>query len=535
MKRISLFKWFRNVSIAKKLYFTVGIMAALIAIELAALVFSINTLSSVRAYVGGEGLWSKAQKDAMYQLLQYGRTHDNADYEKFKDFMRVPLGDHKTLVELSKENPDMDVARQGFKEGRIDEDDIDGMITLFRRFNWISFINRAIAVWSEADPEIAKFNPIADSLYEEINSPNPSQDRINAILDKIGPLNEKLTKLEDQFSFTLGEGSRWLENLVLRLLFTIALTVELTGLILAITVSRGIQKGLTEILESSKSVARGDFSRKAKAFSRDEIGILANNFNMMSEELEKLQKQIREANATLERKVEQRTFELESKNKELEQFAYVASHDLQEPLRTTSSFVELLRKQYYDKIDGNANRYIDYILQASDRMKTLIKDLLDYSRLGREKEMEQADCNVLMREVLADLDKVIKENNTTIQTGPLPVIKALPTEIKLVFQNLISNSIKFRRQGVLPEIDISAVRKPGYWQFSFTDNGIGIEKQHTERIFIIFQRLHNRSDYEGSGIGLAHCKKVVELHGGKMWVDSEPGKGSTFHFTIADN
>jgi signal transduction histidine kinase len=534
MKRISLFRWFRNVSIAKKLYFTVGIMAALIAVELAALVFSINTLSSVRAYVGGEGLWSKAQKDAMYQLLQYGRTHANEDYQKFKNFMAVPLGDHKTLVELSKKKPDMEVARLGFLEGRNHEGDVDGMITLFRRFNWISFIDRAIKVWSLADPEIAKFNPIADSLYEEINSPAPSQDRINAILDKIGPLNEKLTKLEDEFSFTLGEGSRWLEHLVLKLLFTIALTVELTGLILAITVSRGIQRGLTEILESSKSVARGDFSRKAKAYSKDEIGILANNFNKMSEELEKLQMEIREANTNLEKKVEQRTAELESKNKELEQFAYVASHDLQEPLRTTSSFVELLRKQYYDKIDGNANRYIDYILQSSDRMKTLIKDLLDYSRLGREKRLEPVDCNHLLSEVLADLGKVIKENGATITAGPLPEIKAFPTEIKLVFQNLISNSIKFRRQGIAPEIHISAQHKKNSWQFSFSDNGIGIEEQHRERIFIIFQRLHNRADYEGSGIGLAHVKKIVELHGGRIWIDSEPGKGSTFYFTIAD-
>jgi len=535
MKRIPLFRWFRNVSIAKKLYFTVGIMAALIAVELAALVFSINTLSSVRAYVGGEGLWSKAQKDAMYQLLQYGRTHNNEDYQKFKEFMKVPLGDHKALMELKEKDPDLAVARLGLEEGRNHHDDVDGMITLFRRFAWISFINKAIAVWSAADPEIAKFNPIADSLYAEINSPSPSQQRINEILDQIGPLNAKLTILEDQFSYTLGEGSRWLEKLVLQLLFTIALSVELTGLILAITVSRGIQKGLGEILESSKSVARGNFSRKAKAFSKDEIGILANNFNRMSDELEKLQKEIREANTNLEKKVAQRTAELEFKNRELEQFAYVASHDLQEPLRTTSSFVELLRKQYYDKIDANANRYIDYILQASDRMKTLIKDLLDYSRLGREKQFEETDCNELLQQVLADLDKVIKENGARITFGNLPVIKGLPTEIKLLFQNLISNSIKFRQQGLRPEIDIQAHRKNGFWQFSISDNGIGIEEQHQDRIFIIFQRLHNRADYEGSGIGLAHCKKVVELHGGRIWVESEGGKGSTFHFTIADN
>ena len=150
-------------------------------------------------------------------------------------------------------------------------------------------------------------------------------------------------------------------------------------------------------------------------------------------------------------------------------------------------------------------------------------------------ELVDIDCNAMLQEVLADLGKVIRENGAQISTGDLPVIKALPTEIKLVFQNLISNSIKFRQQGVHPIIHISAERKNNYWQFSFSDNGIGIEKQHQEKIFIIFQRLHNRSDYEGSGIGLAHVKKIVELHGGRIWVDSVPGKGSTFHFTIADN
>lgn len=663
MKGVPVFRWFRNVSIARKLYFTVGIMATLIAIELGVLVFSINTLSAVRAYVNGEGLWSKAQKDAMYSLLQYSRSHDEADYNKFKEFMKVPGGDHKTLVELNKEHPDMEIARQGFIEGRNHEDDVDGMIKLFRRFNTNPYINRAIVAWSKADPLVGQFYPIAEQLHTEINSPNPSQERINKIIAAIVPLNTRITPLEDEFSRALGEGSRWLENLVLRLLFFVALSVEVTGLTLAIAVSRGIQKGLNEILQSAKAVAKGDFRRKAEAFSKDEIGILANNFNNMSEELERsirvieqeqqkfkallesapdaiiiigeagdiqlannqcenifgyskdelvgrhvdvllpdrfhiihprtrqlildnsatgqtgmgieimahrkngeefpveitlssfktreghlltaairdisekkrLENQIKEANITLEKKVQQRTAELESKNKELEQFAYVASHDLQEPLRTTTSFVELIRKQYYGKLDATANKYIDYIIQASDRMKTLIKDLLDYSRIGREKEFQQVDCNTILDEVLADLDKVIRENRTAITSGPLPVVNGFPTELKLLFQNLISNSIKFRKPAEDPVIEISSHRENGHWEFRFRDNGIGIDNQYRHRIFVIFQRLHNRSAYEGSGIGLAHCKKIVELHGGKIWVESKAGEGSIFHFTIMDN
>ncbi len=168
-------------------------------------------------------------------------------------------------------------------------------------------------------------------------------------------------------------------------------------------------------------------------------------------------------------------------------------------------------------------------------MKTLIKDLLDYSRIGREKQFEPVDCNTAFAEVMADLAKVIKENKAIITAENLPVVNAFPTELKLLFQNLVSNSIKFQQPGIAPHIDISTSKENSHWHFKFRDNGIGIEKQYQQRIFIIFQRLHNRSVYEGSGIGLAHCKKIVELHGGTIWVESEAGKGSIFHFTIAEN
>ncbi|HEY4150069.1 MAG TPA: ATP-binding protein [Chitinophagaceae bacterium] len=664
MKKISLTRWFQNVSIARKLYFTVGIMAMLILVELGVLIFSINTLSSVRAYVGGEGLWSKAQKDALGQLIKYARTHNEADYQQFLTFMKVPMGDHKTLLELNKKHPDLEAAKEGFREGRNHDNDVDGMINLFSRFHANSYISKAIVAWTNADRLVTQFLPISDELHREINSPGHSQENINKILAQIDALNEKVTKYEDEFSYTLGEGSRWLESVVLRLLFGVALTVEITGLALAFTVSRGIQKGLNEILMSAQSVGKGDFNRKAKVLSKDEIGILANNFNQMAEELQRsirkieqahqkfeglldsapdaivivnaagkiqlinhqcehlfgykkeeligkdiflllperfagneplnkhifstealmrrngvaveaagfrqngnqfpaeisfspmetregllitaairdisekkeLEKEIREANITLERKVRQRTAELESKNKELEQFAYVASHDLQEPLRTISGFVELLKKQYRGRLDETADTYIDFTIQASDRMKVLIKDLLDYSRIGREKVFREVDCNSVLSEVLADLDKIIKENNTAIINGGLPVLRnAFPTEIKLLFQNLVTNSIKFRQPGINPEIAINAWRENGHWCFSIRDNGIGIENKHLERIFIIFQRLHNRSQYEGSGIGLAHCKKIVELHGGRIWVTSTPAVGSTFFFTLPDN
>jgi two-component system, sensor histidine kinase len=534
MKR-SVFQRFRDISIAKKLYFTVGIMALLIAVELAVLIFSINTLSSVRAYVGGEGLWSKAQKDALYQLLKYARTHNEADYAQFEGFMKVNQGDHKARMEMSKPGSDINlsVAEEGFYEGRNDREDLHRMVKLFLRFHSNKYISRAIVAWTKADEVISGFMVLGERLHHEMTATPYSQARVDAILDEIDPLNDRLSPLEDEFSFSLGEGSRWLENVILRLLFIVALTVECTGLLLAITVSRGIQRGLIEILLSSRAVAKGDFRRRAKSYARDEIGMLANNFNTMAEELERLEEENREVNNSLERKVRQRTSEMESKNKELEQFAYVASHDLQEPLRTISGFVELLQKEYQEKLQGNGVKYIDYLSQASDRMKTLIKDLLDYSRIGREKEAMVLDGNKLLAEVLADLGKSIKDSGAKVNAESLPSLHAYPTELKLLLQNLITNAIKFRHPDRVPDITIAVSEEYNYWGFMVGDNGIGIEPQFLERIFIIFQRLHSRTKYEGSGIGLAHCKKIVELHGGAIWAQSQPGQGSQFHFTIS--
>jgi len=165
-------------------------------------------------------------------------------------------------------------------------------------------------------------------------------------------------------------------------------------------------------------------------------------------------------------------------------------------------------------------------------MGVLIKDLLDFSRIGHNKDMEQVDSSAILQDVIADIDKAIKDSQAQIKVERLPVISGYTTELKQLFQNLLLNSIKFRKKDVPLKIDIAAHRKNDYWQFAFTDNGIGIDKQHNERIFIIFQRLHTRTEYQGSGIGLSHCKKIVELHHGKIWVESQPGEGSTFYFTI---
>jgi PAS domain S-box-containing protein len=224
--------------------------------------------------------------------------------------------------------------------------------------------------------------------------------------------------------------------------------------------------------------------------------------------------------------------DLARSNAELERFAYVASHDLQEPLRMVTSYLQLLERRYKDKLDGDALEFINYAVDGSNRMKTLISDLLAYSRVGtRGKEFALTDCEEVIARVLNNLEISIKENKAKVTHDPLPQVLADDTQLESLFQNLIGNAIKFHGEKS-PRIHMGVKKDGKNWVFSVSDNGIGIDPQYFERIFIIFQRLHNREDYPGTGIGLAISKRIVERHGGRMWIESQPGKGSTFFFTL---
>jgi len=223
---------------------------------------------------------------------------------------------------------------------------------------------------------------------------------------------------------------------------------------------------------------------------------------------------------------------LEIQNKELEQFVYIASHDLQEPLLNISNFAELLRLEYGDKLDETAEMYLGVIRHCTHRMRDLIKDLLDYSRIGRRKALVPVDCQQLIDMVKEDLSTQLRQTGAVIQCDALPTVNAYAIELRQLMQNLISNAIKFRATDRKPVVTISASLRDHHWQFTVADNGIGINPSHSEKIFKIFQRLNDRDAYEGNGIGLAHCKKIVELHGGALWVESTPGQGSRFSFTI---
>ncbi|MEE9459134.1 MAG: ATP-binding protein, partial [Candidatus Bathyarchaeia archaeon] len=235
-----------------------------------------------------------------------------------------------------------------------------------------------------------------------------------------------------------------------------------------------------------------------------------------------------------EKQLEKVVKNLKRSNIDLEQFAYVASHDLQEPLRMVTSYVQLIEKRYKDKLDNDANEFISYATNGTKLMQSLINDLLMFSRVEtRGKTFHPTDCSAVLDQVITNLQIVIEENGVVITRDALPTVLADANQLIRLFQNFISNAVKFRSKES-PQIHISAKKKKNEWIFSVRDNGIGIAPEYFERIFVIFQRLHGREEYPGTGIGLAVSKRIVERHGGRIWVESEPGKGSTFYFTIPD-
>jgi light-regulated signal transduction histidine kinase (bacteriophytochrome) len=223
---------------------------------------------------------------------------------------------------------------------------------------------------------------------------------------------------------------------------------------------------------------------------------------------------------------------LSRSNADLEQFAYVASHDLKEPLRAISGSVQILEQRYHDQLDSDGKEVIKHTVEGATRMQRLIDDLLTYSRLTtREGPLEPTDSTSIFEEAKANLESAVGESRAIVSADALPTVRADRTQLLQVFQNLIGNGIKYRSQRT-PKIHVSAEDRDGEWVFSIRDNGIGIAPQYAERIFRIFQRLHTRSEYSGTGIGLAVCKKIIERHGGRIWVESEPEEGSTFFFTL---
>ncbi|GGL08892.1 sensor histidine kinase [Deinococcus radiotolerans] len=315
--------------------------------------------------------------------------------------------------------------------------------------------------------------------------------------------------------------------------------LSVAGVLLSVTlilftayrVTRSVSRMLLSLNSAAQSIAQGHYDQRTPRMPVEELAHLGAQFDAMASAVQDRERQLRGAAEALRATNEH----LERSNRELEQFAYVASHDLQEPLRTIGSYTELLARRYHDQLDDRARQYIDFTTSATLRMKTLIQDLLVYSRVRKAPRVtQQVDLNVLTSEITADLNAQIRSSGAHVQVEALPTVISSPDLLRHALQNLIGNALKFQRPGTAPHVHVRAERRPGRWVIHVQDNGIGIAPEYHDRIFGVFQRLHPMDEYAGSGIGLAVTRSAAEQLGGELWLDSVPGQGSTFHLALPD-
>ncbi len=469
-------------------------------------------------------------------------------------FLRYKEGDKRQLKKLhNRDYAALKSRINSYSNPETSKAGIDGMQKVFAEFEELIEIEKKIMLSLQAFKDYD--NPVV-----KLEAERKVEDDI---LPRTGALMNSLNRIYDRLS-----DARFAENVKLERsssnlkIFTTLLAIATigAGFFLSLYLAKVIIAPVKKINRMINDLGKGMLRKIDHNASDDEIGSMIHSVNNLSDSLQstasfahetgmrnfdmpfqplsdddtlgKALITMRENLKTGDANLEMQNKELERKNKELEQFAYVASHDLQEPMQTTISFVELFQKHYKATLDERGNKYLSYIVEASERMNVFITDLLEYSRIGARKEKEPVDCNAVLNEVINELNETIEATGTEIKAQPLPMITGYQTEIRQLFQHLTCNAIKFGKKDIPPKIKIEALQKKDEWQFSFSDNGIGISKENNERIFIIFQRLHTRNQYKGSGIGLSHCKKIVELHKGKIWLESELGQGTTFYFTL---
>ncbi len=341
---------------------------------------------------------------------------------------------------------------------------------------------------------------------------------------KMAVFESDVSSLRKQALASLDHASNELDWALLAIAIGLAAVVAALAVVLRATAIRPVHLLAAE----ARRVADGDFGREVVTSGPREVRDLASDVNTMRERILQELSAVREANDALAA----HAVELQRSNADLEQFAYVASHDLQEPLRKVTSFCQLLQRRYGGKLDERADQYIGFAVDGAKRMQVLINDLLAFSRVGRaSQEAIPVRCDEALAGATANLAAQIRQAKATVSSGPLPTVRGQLPLMTAVFQNLISNALKFNGEQP-PRIDIAAVRDGEFWRFSVTDNGMGIEPEYADRIFLIFQRLHDRAAYPGTGIGLAMCRKIIEYFGGRIWLDTGYSGGARFCFTL---
>jgi signal transduction histidine kinase len=396
----------------------------------------------------------------------------------------------------------------------------------------VDAVQRAAERWRStyAEPLIASITPGAPGVIDgtTVDRGKTEFDGIRLLFDV---QNQHLVTARGDAIGKLDQARGWRD----RVLVAMVATFLVMAIALAILVRSASTRPLAALAAACRRITEGNFDEKITPHGPKDIRRIATDVENMRQ---RIVADLAASQAAREQ-LDEQTVELRRSNAELEQFAYVASHDLQEPLRKVASFCQLLEKRYADKLDERGIEYIGFAVDGAKRMQVLINDLLTFSRVGRVNTTQDDDVSldVTLDAALGNLAAAIEESGAEIvRPAPLPTVVGDPTLLTRLWQNLIGNAVKFRRDGVEPRIVVECEpgtgELDGEWLFSLADNGIGIAEEFVDKVFVIFQRLHGRDDYGGTGIGLALCKKIIEYHGGTIWIDTSYTTGTRFHFTL---
>ncbi|WP_246845594.1 response regulator [Bdellovibrio sp. ZAP7] len=518
-----MFNFWKNLSVVKKLYIVVGGMALLIAIELGTLVFALSTLSSVRAFVGGEGLWSKAQKNAIHSLSSYIFTKEQHYYDAFHEHMKIPMGDRRARLELMKHEPDMSSVYAGFIQGGVHPDDIPGVIVMLSRFGEVSYIKRAVAAWTEADGLLNVLIEKSEELRELFARPNADSNEVKRILAEINVINSKLTVLETQFSNVLGEGSRWLEHLLMMLLVFAVVTIEGTGLFLTFSFAKNLNRSLLELNAATREIGQGNLGITVPVHSADELGELARSINKMSHDLDV--------------NISQRLL-AENANQVKTLFLANMSHEIRTPLGVILGMTEILKDPQVS--EGQKRKYLDVIESTGQNLARLINDILDITKVESghiEVEFEGVKLDSLMEEIESMMHLKASKSGLTLSFHMDSALRGMEiatdrNRLKQILVNLINNALKFTNDG---EVRVDLERSGGDIYFEVADSGIGIPEAMQSSLFQNFFQVDTSSTrkYEGTGLGLVLSRKLARSLGGDVVLKrSALGQGSVFRLTI---
>jgi signal transduction histidine kinase/AmiR/NasT family two-component response regulator len=507
-------RWIGDLPLPRKLYLIIGILVADLVVVIAAGIFGFNCFSAVRAFVGGEGLWAKAQKNAVYGLSKYAFTGEEADYRAYLESLRIPNGDGIARAELAKRHPDLRVVDAGFIEGGNHPEDVRAMGKLFQRFGSVGPIARAFGFWTQGDVLLGQLKALGEDLHRQFVAGTATKHSITAFIERLDGLNDELTQAENGFSYAMGQASRSARSLLVGAMILGSLALGLLSLGVALFISRLITSHVRSIATAAAQVAGGDLGVRVALQSRDELGHLAESFNRMTEGLAKLD---------------------QLKN----DFISAVSHELRTPLTLILAPLESLRAGILGAGELERENCLEIVHGNAIRLLQMINGLLDFSKLqaGRvEVHREPTDMAELTQSIVTDFQPLAMRKRIRLNLAPVePAGRKVDLDRylyeRLVF-NLLSNAIKFTPEG--GEVSVTVRLQGDRLALSVRDTGVGIPPAELQTIFERFRQVEAVSTrrFEGTGLGLALVKEFATLMDGSVAVESTVGRGSVFRVEI---